>query len=205
MGKGTLAARLQVDANVNGRRLRANYESCPMYPFVRLIKELVVHRKAPALDILGTHVSHHRCWPHDIDNFLEMNNGRILTILDLGRTGLAQRTGLLRVLRAQKWGLTMAGVSVRYRKRITPFVKFKIVSRAIGWDDRFFYVDQSIWIGDECATQALYRSAVVQKGRIVAPARVFEQIGHHGTSPELPLWVKNWIDADATRPWPPER
>ncbi|MFY9205810.1 MAG: acyl-CoA thioesterase, partial [Yoonia sp.] len=110
-----------------------------MYPFVRLIKELIVHRTAPALDILDTHVSHHRCWPQDIDNYLEMNNGRILTVLDLGRTGLAMRTGLLRVLRAQKWGLTMAGVSVRYRKRITPFVKFKIVSRAIGWDDRFFY------------------------------------------------------------------
>ena len=60
-----------------------------MYPFVRLIKDMVLARRAPELPILGVHVSHHRCWPQDIDVFIEMNNGRILTILDLGRTVLA--------------------------------------------------------------------------------------------------------------------
>jgi len=175
-----------------------------MYPFVRLAKDMFLARNAPDLDTLGVHVSYHRCWPQDIDGFLEMNNGRILTILDLGRTVLAKRVGLLTALRENSWGLTMAGVSVRYRKRIRPFVKFKTVSRAVGWDDKFFYLDQTIWIGEDCAVQALYRSAITDKNGIVRPRRLFDHIGYEGDRPDLPDWVQEWINADATRPWPPE-
>lgn len=176
-----------------------------MYPIVRMIKEFVVHRKAGDLPTLGTHVSQHRCWPQDIDIFMEMNNGRILTILDLGRTVLAHRVGLIRSLRENRWGMTMAGVSVRYRKRIRPFVKFETRSRCVGWDDKFFYLDQSIWIGEDCAVQALYRSAITDANGIVRPEKVFEAAGHDLPRPALPDWVQNWVDADAKRPWPPER
>lgn len=175
-----------------------------MYPVIRMGKEFFVHRNAPDLPVLGAHVSHHRCWPQDIDVFIEMNNGRILTILDLGRTVLAKRVGLLRTLKENSWGLTMAGASVRYRRRIRPFVKFKTVSRCIGWDDKFFYLDQSIWIGENCAAQALYRSAVTDQNGIVKPDRVFEAAGYTDDRPTLPDWVQNWVDADNTRIWPPE-
>lgn len=175
-----------------------------MYPFARLAKDFILTRNLPQLHALGTHVSHHRCWPQDIDGFLEMNNGRILTILDLGRTILARRVGLLKALRDNRWGLTMAGVSVRYRRRIRPFVKFRVVSRAVGWDDKFFYLDQSIWVEDQCHVQALYRSAVTDKNGIVKPERVFAAMGFDEASPALPDWIQNWVDADATRPWPPE-
>ena len=174
-----------------------------MYPIFRVIKEHLRARRMSPLGPLDTHVSHHRCWPQDIDNFLEMNNGRILSVLDIGRTGLATRVGLINALTRNRWALTMAGCSVRYRRRIRPFVKFRIVSKAVGWDHRFFYIDQSIWIGDECAVQVLYRSAVTDKNGIVAPERVFADVGYDGASPALPDWVKAWADADATRPWPP--
>ncbi len=174
-----------------------------MYPLVRLAKEYVTARSAAPLPALGTHVSYHRCWPQDLDLFMEMNNGRILTMLDLGRTTLAYRAGLLGALRQKRWGLTMAGVSVRYRKRIRPFVKFRTVSKAVGWDHRFMYLDQSIWIGDECAVQALYRSAATDKNGLIPPERVFEVMGFDEPQPQLPDWVQAWIDADATRPWPP--
>jgi acyl-CoA thioesterase FadM len=175
-----------------------------MFPFVRLAKDMFLSRNMPDLPVLGVHVSHHRCWPQDIDIFIEMNNGRILSILDLGRTVLAKRVGLLTALKQKRWGLTMAGVSVRYRKRIRPFVKFKVVSRAVGWDDKFFYLEQSIWIGEDCACQALYRSAITDKNGIVRPRQLFDHIGFEGERPVLPDWAQNWIDADQTRPWPPE-
>ena len=175
-----------------------------MYPIIRMIKEFWAHRNSPPLPSFGSHVSQHRCWPQDIDIFMEMNNGRILTILDLGRTVLARRVGLLDALRQNGWALTMAGTSVRYRKRIKPLVRFKVVSRAVGWDDKFFYLDQSIWIGEECAVQALYRSAVTDKNGIVRPGTVFRTMGFAGERPDLPDWVQGWIAADATRPWPPQ-
>jgi len=175
-----------------------------MYPVVRLAKEFFVHRKATPLPVTGTHVSYHRCWPQDIDLFMEMNNGRILTILDLGRTILAKRAGLLDALKVKGWGLTMAGNSVRFRKRIRPFVRFKLVSRCVGWDARFMYLEHTIWIGKDCAVQALFRSAVTDKNGIVTPDLILEVMGDAAVSPPLPDWVQNWVDADATRPWPPE-
>lgn len=174
-----------------------------MYPFVRMLKELALTARATPLPITGTHVSHHRCWPWDIDLWRELNNGRTLTLYDLGRIPLAGRTGLSRVLLKQRWGLTMAGASVRYRKRIRTFAKFEMRSRLVGWDTRFFYVEQSMWLEGECANQIVYRAAVTDRNGIVDTDRACAALGATDPSPTLPAWVQAWIDADATRPWPP--
>lgn len=175
-----------------------------MYPIIRIMKEGLRAKRMPPLGSLDTHVSYHRCWPQDLDVFMEMNNGRILTVLEIGRTGLAQRVGLLDAIRDNHWGLVVAGTSVRYRKRIKPFVKFRIVSRCCGWDDKFFYLENAAWIGDECAVQGLFRTAITDKNGIVAPQKAFDHTGRDATPPRKPDWVEAWINADSTRPWPPE-
>ena len=60
-----------------------------MYPFLRLGLEVLRARRAPPLPIDGVHVSHHTCWPWDLDPWGELNNGRTLTLYDLGRVPLA--------------------------------------------------------------------------------------------------------------------
>lgn len=175
-----------------------------MYPFLRMAKELIVHRNSPPLPMGETHVSHHICWPWDLDFWLELNNGRTLTLYDLGRIPLAKRMGLVTAIRENKWGLTVAGTSVRYRRRIRAFQKFEIHSRALGWDKRFLYLEQSIWTKGHCANQALYRTAITGPDGIVDPAKAAGAMGLPPQSPQLPEWVQNWITADASRPWPPE-
>ena len=175
-----------------------------MYPVIRMIKQMILHRNDPPLPPLGTHVSHHRCWPWDIDLWMELNNGRTLTLLDLGRIPLAYRIGLIAVLRKKRWSMTMAGVSVRYRRRIRTFEKFETRSRAIYWDDRFIYLEQTMWKQDgECANHALYRSAITNRGGIVPTKEVLAAMGHENLRPVAPEWVQKWIDAEAIRPWPP--
>lgn len=176
-----------------------------MYPYLRMAKELWKFRNAPALPILGTHVSTHRCWPWDIDPWMELNNGRTLTIFDLGRIPLGIRTGLKRVLLANGWGLTVAGNTVRYRRRVRAFDKVTIHSRCIGWDHRFLYLEQSMWKGDDCTTHMIVRSATTSKEGIVSPERVLTALGHPTESPPLPDFVRNWIEAESGRPWPPAR
>jgi hypothetical protein len=77
-------------------------------------------------------------------------------------------------------------------------------SRCIGWDKRFFYIEQSMWRGEECTSHALIRKAVVGKAGMVPPAEVAVAMAA-AESPALPEWVEAWIAADATRPWPPAR
>jgi len=174
-----------------------------MYPFFRMAKELWVHRKDPPLAIGEAHVSHHVCWPWDLDPWLELNNGRTLTLYDLGRIPMARRLGLVTALRRNRWGLTVAGVSVRYRARVRAMQRFEMRSRAIGWDERFLYLEQSIWLGEKCANHMLLRAAVTGPEGIVPPAKVAAAMGIEEESPPLPEWVRNWIAAEATRPWPP--
>lgn len=175
-----------------------------MYPFVRMIWQLFRIRRAPRLPVTGTHVSHHLCLPWDLDLWMELNNGRTLTLYDLGRIPLAVRTGLAGVLRRHRWGLTMAGASVRYRRRIRAFETIEMRSRLVCWDDRFLYVEQSMWKRDgSCANHILYRAAVTGKDGIVPPERLARELGAGSAPPPMPPWVRAWIEADATRPWPP--
>ena len=176
-----------------------------MYPVLRFIGELAMNARAKPLPLDGVHISYHRCWPWDIDPFLELNNGRTLTLFDLGRIPLAHRTGLVRVLRQKGWRLTIAGVAVRYRRRITSFARFEMRSRCVGWDARFVYLDQSMWLGEECANQALYRAAVTDANGIVAPSRILEVMGMPEDALTLPPWVQSWIETEAQRPWPPPK
>ena len=116
-----------------------------MFPIVRLIKDLLVARRMPPLDLTGTHVSRHICWPWDLDIWLELNNGRAMTLYDLGRSMNAQRVGLIGAITRKRWGMTMAGSTVRFRRRIRGFERFEMRSRAVCWDDKFIYLEQSMW------------------------------------------------------------
>jgi acyl-CoA thioesterase FadM len=162
-------------------------------------------RAEPPLGLYDTAVTKVICWPWDLDPWRELNNGRTLTLYDLGRIPLGRRTGVERVLRARRWGLTVAGASVRYRKRVTVFTRLTVVSRCLGFDDRFLYTEQSMWAGETCTSQVLIRSAIVSQAGMVAPKDLVLAMGGSEVSPILPDWVQAWIQAEATRPWPPRR
>lgn len=177
-----------------------------MYPFLRLAYQSYRARRAPPLAIFGTHVSHHLCLPWDLDLWNELNNGRTLTIYDLGRIPLAIRTGLIALLQHKSWGLTIAGTVIRYRRRVRLFDRVEIQSRLIGWDKRFLYIEQSMWNArGDCTSQAILRSALTDGQGIVTTDRVAAALEIDQISPVMPDWVMAWIAAEDMRPWPPEK
>lgn len=194
---------VNVDVNVNQDQLSTT-ERFQMYPFIRLAWQFQRHRNDPEIGVFDTHVSHHICWPWDLDMFAELNNGRMLTLYDMGRMPLAGRIGLVKALRANRWGLTIAGSTARYRRRVRAFDRITMKSRGLCWDERFFYIEQSMWLSNgECASHVLYRSAVTDKNGIVDPERIVEAVGYQGEKPAMPDWVSRWVEAEDKRPWPP--
>jgi len=176
-----------------------------MYPYIRMAKELWKFRRAAPLGLFDPHISTHRIWPWDLDPWRELNNGRTLTLFDLGRIPMSVRMGFEKVAKAQGWGITVAGNTTRYRKRLTVFQKVTQISRVVGWDDRFGYIEQSFWRDGECTSHMLLRYAFISKAGMVKPAQVIAALGHLGQSPVMPDWINAWIAADALRPWPPQR
>lgn len=175
-----------------------------MYPAIRMVYQTIIARRAAPLPPLGTHVSHHVCWPWDLDFWLELNNGRALTLFDLGRIPLAIRTGLVTILRRERWGLTVAGSVVRYRRRVRIFDRIEMKSRVIGWDARFVYLEQAMFVRGTATSQAILRTAVTDANGIVPTDRITAALGLPADSPALPDWVQDWIAAENARPWPPE-
>lgn len=175
-----------------------------MYPVLRMFKELALSRGKPALSFHDEHVSHHLCWPWDLDIWNELNNGRTLTLYDLGRIPMAKRSGLTAVLRRQTWGIAIAGAAVRYRRRVKLFDKITMRSKLLTWDARFLYVEQSMWKSDgECASHAVFRMAVTGPNGIVPTEDLLESMQITARAPDTPEWVETWLKAENERPWPP--
>ncbi len=143
------------------------------------------------------------CMPWDIDMFFEMNNGRVLTLCDIGRFVMAIRIGLIKVLRENKWGLVVAGSTVQYRKRIRMFDKVVMRTQIETYDDRWIYITQSMWVGGKPASSVLLRTGVTSKGRVIANDPVRVALGLQDWQPEPSPWVKAWIESESLRPWPP--
>ncbi len=176
-----------------------------MYPYLRLAKEMLRYRNAPKLGLADTHVTTLRIMPGDIDPWKELNNGRTLTLYDLGRMAFAVRSGFVDVLKRQGWGLTVAGSLTRYRKRLTLFRKIELRSRVLGVDDRFMYIEQTMWLPDgSCANAGIIRAAVIAQRKMVPMAEVTAAFEGRGL-PDLPDWVADLFAAESRRPWPPER
>ncbi len=174
-----------------------------MYPIGRLLYSgLAAINRAP-LEVDGISEIRFRCRPWDIDMFMEMNNGRILTLYDLGRFDLSIRVGLVKILKQNRWGLAVAGSSVRYRKRIRMFDKVLLRTQVLGTDEKWFFIAQSMWVNDQPCSSALVRTCVTSRGQSVPTKKVLEKLGKSHWPTPLPPWAVSWQQADETRPWPP--
>ncbi len=175
-----------------------------MYPFIRLIDVMIRGRWRPKLTPSEPSVLPMTAWPWDCDMFGEVNNGRHLTLFDLGRFDLGLRTGLMKVLKEKRWGLVVAGSTIRYRSRIRPFQRYTLHTHLVARDDRWFYFVQTTERKGVACSSALLRTGVTAKGKVIPTQNVADALGHSDWQGKKPDWIKSWADADAKRPWPPE-
>lgn len=173
-----------------------------MYPILRLLGERLRHGARP-LGLFETHVTHTLCWPWDLDPWMELNNGRTLTLHDLSRIPFMMRIGAIAAMRQKGWGITVAGSSMRYRRRVRVFQRVELRVRLAGWDGRFLYLEQAMVRDGQVLNHLLARMAATGRNGIVPPAELMSELGHIGESPRLPDWIVAWINAEAQRPWPP--
>ena len=175
-----------------------------MYPYLRLIWIVASAKYRKPLAFGEPGVIRLTAWPWDCDIYPEINNGRQLTLFDLGRFDQGARSGFFKILAKKKWGVVVGGSSMQYRSRIRPFQRFTLRTDAVARDDKWFYFVQTTFVRDKPCSQALVRAAVFSGPRGTVPTQeVMEALGRPEWRPEIPNWVEAWSDAEKKRPWPP--
>jgi acyl-CoA thioesterase FadM len=172
-----------------------------MYPYLRLTKILLQAKFGTPLTIDKKSVLKMRVFPGDIDFYPELNNGRHLTLMDLGRMDLAMRTGLLRIAHKKKWGFAISGASVRYRRRLKAFKRFELHTQIVGLDERWFYFFQNTIRNGRIHSSALMRAAITSQQGLIPVKKVLTALDFPDFNPGMPKWVKAWSEAEELRPW----
>ncbi|MEA3247485.1 MAG: thioesterase family protein [Gemmatimonadota bacterium] len=150
----------------------------------------------PQVPPFGPCVTPFRVWPTDLDLYLHVNNGVYLSLLDVARVDLMYRARLMGQVRARGWYPVVAAETIRFRKSLQPFDRFRVVTRVIGWDEKALLMGQDFVRGDEVVASAVIRSRFLSKdGGSVAPADLATLTGVSPESPPLPDWVERWNDA----------
>lgn len=163
-----------------------------MFPFLRLGRVLATAPARPRIGFLDESVLAFRVLPGDLDQNRHLNNGRYLTMMDLGRFDLLARTGCVPQLVRRKWYPVVTAATIRYRRSIDPFQKYELRTRLLGWDDAGFYIEQRfVRDGNVLAVGVIKGLFLGPEGKL-APKAVVEALAPGVLSPALPEWVAVW-------------
>ena len=96
--------------------------------------------KALDTSILTMHV-----FPNDLDTNLHMNNGRYLTIMDLGRIDLLKRAGLLKLMVQNKWMPIVGTATIEFQRPLKFWQKYELHTHVSSWDEKWIYLEQTFY------------------------------------------------------------
>lgn len=162
----------------------------------RLVWTALAALRRARLGTLGESVVHLTVLPGDLDVNGHMNNGRYLTHMDLGRVDLLMRIGVVRAMRAHGWHGVVASAAVSFRRALSPFRRYELRSRLLGWDERWFFMEQSFIRGGKLAAYGLVKIQFSGRSGRLRPQQVIDATGTGISSPDLPQAVMDWQHAE---------
>lgn len=154
--------------------------------------------RAPRIGLLEQTRLEMRVRLTDCDMNLHVNNGRFLSLMDIGRIDHAGRSGLIDLFRRTGWNAVAGGVTIRFRRELRLGARYVLRTRCIGWDERWSFWEQSFErLDGQLAARAYAKVAVLDGDRQrLDSARVMHELGIDEPSPDLPAGVAAWQASD---------
>ncbi|MBX3093369.1 MAG: thioesterase family protein [Cryobacterium sp.] len=153
----------------------------------------VRRRKPTGASPLAVSRSSFRVLPTDVDALGHMNNGRFLSIADLGRFELLQQAGLYGPMRKRGWYPVVVASTISYRKSLDLWKKYDLESRLVGIDDRAVYVEQRFTVDGEIYAQMVIRGRFLQeRGGLVPMGELIQFFGIDRDDVVMPEWLLRW-------------
>jgi acyl-CoA thioesterase FadM len=150
---------------------------------------------APKVDLLATTRVMLRAWPNDLDLNLHVNNGRYLSLADIGRIHWFSRTGLLHVARRERAFPVVGDAVAKFRRDLKIFESVEIHTRLVGWDRRWGFIEHRFVRRGRVIGVVLIRGVFKGPEGPLDPAVLLAAVGHSEPSPELPEWVTQFRDS----------
>lgn len=139
-----------------------------------------------------------RVLPTDIDVLRHLNNGRYLSLFDLGRWDLLTRSGLVAAMTKQGWYAVVAAETITFRRSLQLWQRFELETRLIGHDDRAVYLEHRALVDDEIFARAIIRARILRRtGGTVPHDELFAAVGRPEGLPDIEPWVHEWAAGSA--------
>jgi acyl-CoA thioesterase FadM len=153
---------------------------------------LLLFRDRGRVNLLATTRVRLRAWPNDLDLNRHVNNGRYLTLADLGRIDWFLRTGVLQLALSQG-ALPIVGDAIaKFRRDLRVFQSFEIHSRLLGWDERWGFLEHRFVRGGRVIGVVAVRGMFRGPRGALNPNEFMAALGGPSASPPLPEWLLAW-------------
>ena len=149
-------------------------------------------RHCRSIDFLGTSKISYRALPMDCDINLHLTNSRYPALMDLARTYMLAEMGLLKRFLKLKWLPIVNAAEFTYIRDIKPLRRFDIESRLVGWDEKYFYIEQRFVSDDTLHCIVHVRGVFVNNRKQVPIPDMLKEAGFDGPAPSLPPEVEKW-------------
>ena len=159
---------------------------------LQLIRAAMRRRKPPTHGIFDRVSMEYRVGLLDLDINMHLNNAKYLKFMDRCRLEHALSTGLLNRMVQARCNAVVANTEIAYVRELRPYQHFHVITRIIGWDDKYVYYDQRFESQGKLHTHALLRIVNFYGGKAISPQAVQEITGLNLNSPALPEYVEQW-------------
>jgi acyl-CoA thioesterase FadM len=160
-------------------------------------------RRAPIVMPDGVSILQFRVWPTDIDVALHMNNGRYLTLMDLGRVDFMIASGLWRSVWRNRWTPIATAATIRFRRELPTWQRFRLETRLLCWDDTLVVMEQTFVIvggsrDGQIAARALFKGGLYDRTQrsFVTMTVLMQTLGLNLQSPTPSPEVEAFLHAD---------
>jgi acyl-CoA thioesterase FadM len=165
--------------------------------YLRLIMVLAASLRRMRLTYDAPCITRFRVWPHDLDVFGHMNNGRYLQIMDVSRTEWMARTGVLTAMMDQKWSAVLGGGLTRYRRSLKLMQSYEVHTQLVHWDKRWFYFEHTfVDLSGRKVAVGVSRAALRSRSKWVNTQQVVDQVSPGAPALPAPDYIRQWQDID---------
>lgn len=146
-----------------------------------LLRGILARPRQAPLDVIETPF---RVLPTDLDVNLHMNNGRYVTLMDLGRMDYLARTGMMGLWWRKRWAPVVGASFMVYRRPLGAFQRYVLRTRLSSWDEKWLYLVQDFVADGKVVARGYVRGLLRHGRRSVPPQEILDEIGMRIDAPD---------------------